>query len=460
MASLILSSPESFVKSPSQPQSRNRFTISDKVRILNELNASGGWVRRTAKANGLHHSVLQRWKKDEESLVKLAGTKGCLARRVSNEVTTYRFGKEVEQELLAFVEKRREQSFHVTPKMLVTEWMRIHPESVSALSTAAARARIYRFMRRNSLVFRRTTHKAQVTRTNPVVIEDFVSYCNWKAELLGIAPDCIANFDETNVYFSPPIHTTIAKKGSKTVSIRQPDSSNRCTAMLGVSMTGYKLPPFIIFKGKMTQTARVRRELLNAAANHYPSGLIYKCQKQAWMDEATMLEWVETVWRPFTAKKNGAPTLLMIDWAPSHVGFAVKNRIASCNTELEFIPKGYTSKCQVLDVGINKPFADYIREQVDRWQLRNAFDKKPSRQDVSHWIRMSWMEIRESTIINTWRHIGFKANGSGSDQVCGEGTVDDDVSVNDETNLDPLAYNTCDEISDSETEDEDEFAVR
>jgi len=351
--------------------------------------------------------------------------------------------------------------------MLVAEWTKVDPDGVAALSVNAARARIYRFMRRNELSFRRTTHQAQVTRTDPQIITDFVSYCNWKAKLLGIAPECTANFDETNVYFSPPIRSTIAHKGSRTVAIRTPDSNNRCTAMLGVTLSGYKFPPFIIYQGKVSRCGRIRRELANARANHYPPGLIYQCQDKAWMDENTMLEWVETVWKPFTEQVKKAPTLLLLDWAPAHVVSSVKAAIASCNTELEFIPKGYTSKCQVLDVGINKPFSDYIRNNVAEWQVSHDFNDKPLRQDVAHWIRMSWLAIKDSTIKNTWKHIGFEAQRStdGVINISGniaERVVESDIgSVNDEEQLDPLAYNTCVEDSDSDTEEEDEdkFAV-
>mgnify|MGYP005852193269 CR=1 FL=1 len=185
------------------------------------------------------------------------------------------------------------------------------------------------------------------------------------------------------------------------------------------------------------------------------------------MDEVTMLDWVNNVWKPFTQRINGAPSLLLLDWAPAHMMSSVKSAIANCNTELEFVPKGYTSKLQVLDVGVNKPFSDYIRQQVDDWQVRNQFDTKPRRQDVSHWIKMAWMEITETTIKNTWRRIGLVgSNHTISEDVVitnGDSDIESvDGSVNDEEHLDPLAYNTCDECSDSETEesDEDEFAVR
>jgi len=441
--------------------------VTEKVRILHDLDATGGWIARTAKENGIPPSCLRRWNKGRAFLEDKAGQLGCRARRVSDDKRKAVHGNLIEKHLLDFVESRRENSFHVTPRMLVAEWTKVDPDGVSALSVSAARARIYRFMRRNELSFRRTTHQAQVTRTNPKVITDFVSYCNWKAKLLGITPERIAHFDETNVYFSPPIWSTIAHKGSKTVAIRTPDSNNRCTAMIGVTMAGYKFPPFIIYSGKVSRSGRIRRELVNARANHYPPGLIYQCQEKAWMDENTMLQWVDTVWKPFTEQVNKAPTLLLLDWAPAHVVASVKTAISNCNTELEFIPKGYTSKCQVMDVGINKPFSDYIRNNVADWQVSHEFTDKPMRQDVAHWIRMAWLEITDSTIKNTWKHIGFEEEGTKNNIINTNDAVDhsgtsDIGSVNDEEQLDPLAYNTCAEDSDSDTEEEneDKFAVR
>jgi hypothetical protein len=36
-----------------------------------------------------------------------------------------------------------------------------------------------------------------------------------------------------------------------------------------------------------------------------------------------------------------------------------------CNTESDYIPKGYTCKLQSMDGGINKPLKNYITQQLD-----------------------------------------------------------------------------------------------
>jgi len=81
---------------------------------------------------------------------------------------------------------------------------------------------------------------------------------------------------------------------------------------------------------------------------------------------------------------------------------------------------------------------------------------------------MSWLEIKDSTIKNTWKHIGFHCPETQNvtinmeEAMAKETTRTDTGSVNDEEKLDPLAYNTCVEDSDSDTEEENEneFAVR
>ena len=44
-----------------------------------------------------------------------------------------------------------------------------------------------------------------------------------------------------------------------------------------------------------------------------------------------------------------------------------------------------------------------------QWQVLHDFNDKPLRQEVVQWIKMSWLEIKDSTIQNTWKHIGFQA---------------------------------------------------
>jgi hypothetical protein len=46
---------------------------------------------------------------------------------------------------------------------------------------------------------------------------------------------------------------------------------------------------------------------------------------------------------------------------------------------MELVPGGYTSRLQVMDVGLNKPFKDRVRDQYDEWFMTVPSGSKPQR---------------------------------------------------------------------------------
>lgn len=72
-----------------------------------------------------------------------------------------------------------------------------------------------------------------------------------------------------------------------------------------------------------------------------------------------------------------------------------------------------TSKVQVLDVGINKPFKSHMNNSWLPFLLQVIEDdnqtqcKKVERKEMSRWIGDSWDKITPLTIRKTSRHIGF-----------------------------------------------------
>ena len=164
----------------------------------------------------------------------------------------------------------------------------------------------------------------------------------------------------------------MARRGSRTVSVRSTGSSNRVSVLLGVTMSGIKLKPFLIFKGK--PEGRIIREFSQLK---YPDGYIYTVQEKAWIDEASFGVWIEKVWRLFCEDKPA--TYLIMDQCKVHMINSIVSQLQYLGTEVEFILAGYTSRLQVLDVGINKPFKDYLRSAYEEYMMTNSGNKAPSR---------------------------------------------------------------------------------
>jgi hypothetical protein len=309
-------------------------------------------------------------------------------------------------QLKLYVDGRREMDLSVSLRGILVEAYRIDPVSVDLVSQIALRSRLYRLIRSWDISYRRCTHKAQNTRHCVLVIADFLDYVNEKMKFLGVSDDDVFNCDQTNCFYSMENTYTYASRGSRTVGLRGAESTARCTVMLGVNRSGTnKLPPYIIFKGVNNATGRIYKEL--ERKENLPDDCEYGVQEKAWMDESQMLLWIKNVWKPFTGARDGKLTYLILDECRTHMTTIVAKAFADCRTEVEYIPGGYTAKLQPMDVGINKPFKNYVRSQFEIWLIANLDNAKPQRKDVAKWISNAWNEIEQRTIVNSWRKAGI-----------------------------------------------------
>jgi DDE superfamily endonuclease len=133
----------------------------------------------------------------------------------------------------------------------------------------------------------------------------------------------------------------------------------------------------------------------------------YAVQKKAWMDEAKMIDWIERVCAPHIRRQQPAGIMyLLLDKFRTHLTAKVKDTFEKCGTEVDYIPGGYTSKYQMLDVGVNRPFKNNTVNDFTQWMINTGSDK-PTRHDVSGSINNSWNKISVDNIKNSWRKVGI-----------------------------------------------------
>jgi DDE superfamily endonuclease len=307
------------------------------------------------------------------------------------------FSDELIADLKKFFENSHDEDFSVSLRLMVAQAKLLSPTVTEGISNRTIISRIYRLLKKWDVTWRRETRIAQNTRHILEVEDEFHAYVQQKIQLLGV--DCcnIYNADETNMYFSPQPTSTYAPRGSKTVSIKGADSSSRCTIMLGASMLGGKLTPFVIFKGKNSRTGHIRREI--DRRDGYLDGMEFGVQECAWMDEALMLEWIEKMWKPSISRNK--ISYVILDECRSHLTAEVRKAFADCNTEVDLIPGGYTSRLQPMDVGLNKPFKGYVRDKFTDWLIENR-NVKPTRQNVSKWIMNGCSRVSEQIVLNAF----------------------------------------------------------
>ena len=144
--------------------------------------------------------------------------------------------------------------------------------------------------------------------------------------------NCIANMDKTPIFFDMVGALTIDCCGAQSVPIcTTGNDKNQLTYVLGIFADGTKLPPVVIFKGKRKPKGQ------------YPPGLVVKMQKNGWMDENLMKDWLETIWLQRAENVSQKKSLLILDSFVGHLTQSVKHKCQETNTVLGVIPGGLTT---------------------------------------------------------------------------------------------------------------------
>ena len=110
-----------------------------------------------------------------------------------------------------------------------------------------------------------------------------------------------------------------------------------------------------------------------------------------------------------TPYSSGIPseerTLLVWDSFRGHLTDGVKSYAKKCKIDQAVIPGGLTGILQPLDVVINKPFKDRLRQLWQDWMINGKHQfmasgkqKKPTKNQVLQWIKTAWKTIPESMV--------------------------------------------------------------
>ena len=212
-------------------------------------------------------------------------------------------------------------------------------------------------MRRNKLTLRAKTSLAQRL---PAQLEDkIMQFYKDIQRARQNYPFCfIGNMDETPAFFDLVPNKVVDRVGSKDCWVITTGSEKwHITVVLTVMADGEIPPPMVIFKCK-------RKLKLTGV----PDGMIVAVQEKAWMDHKLMQVYLDEVWHPFIkrrAEELGLPakSLLVMDSFSAHLTDDVTENLQKNNCTSAIIPGGCTSKVQPLDVSINKPFKQILKNK-------------------------------------------------------------------------------------------------
>jgi DDE superfamily endonuclease len=382
---------------------RRRFSLQDKMclvrSIQRKIETERVSIRMACNTANIHHKQYLTWKKEFNVMRDVRNSK-------AKSICTGRSSilKPFEQDLLKFIFELREQGMGVSKTMVM-----IKAASISRPFREKSRTAQYncakRFVHSHGLVYRMGTHESQTDpRETTALALDFVRSVGPKLMQKCRHQDFIINMDQTPVPFTYNSKKTLELIGRRTVHVRKStNDTKRATFAMTVTASGKVLKPLLIFKGK--RGGRIEKRELTT----FPKEILYACQDNAWMDEAAMLLWVEKILKPYIleAPEHIVP-ILFLDSYRCHMMASVVGAIHELGVEVEHIPGGCTGLAQPVDVGINKPFKNRIRQQWESWMIQEGIihgtTSPPTREDIAKWSVGAMQTLPERIVKNSWRH--------------------------------------------------------
>ena len=352
---------------------------------------------------------------------------------------------ELEDKLVNWIEDQRQCGYIVTRNMIRMKALAMIDE-LNITGFQASNNWCTRFLRRNNLALRQKTKIAQKLPEDQeekiVNFHCFVLNCRKKAnhELVNIG-----NMDETPVWFNMPSARTVNTRGEKSVSITTTGHEKSLfTVVLSCLADGTKLKPMIIFKRKTKPKEK------------FPPGVVVHHHPKGWMDTDGMKLWIQKVWSSRPGGLLRQRSLLVWDAFRVHLADPVKRALRQTNTDVAVIPGGLTSVLQPLDVCLNKPFKDRVRERWTTWIVEGEKSLTPagnvraaSLTTVASWVLEAWRDLPEEMVARSFKKCGISNSTDGTeDDMLWEEEEEEEATIPDEESVD------------QESEDEDVYDDR
>ncbi|CAG8627368.1 9882_t:CDS:1, partial [Ambispora leptoticha] len=355
---------------------------------------------------------VQEWRKQKASLEAARDDKDIIVNQVR--VLSGRSRKAayplLEDELLEYIKKKREEKCTVTTSMIIKKAKDLGT-SLGLSDIKFSRGWAETFKQRHKLVKRARTQIAQkVPEDMPQTVINFLRIAREKT--YNIEKKFIISFDETPMWFDMPQNSTIDFKGVHEVTVKLTGSDKlRFTVVLSYTAAGEKLPPMVIFKLKKKPKGKFPRNIVVATA---PS---------ANMTQDLMISTFipRVVWaRPNSFFKSKG--IIFFDAHRSHNRDGVIRKLNSEGLDILEIPGGTTCVLQPLDVSVNKPFKNGMQRRWEEWMDRGKVvltkkgnHKKASYELVCEWVSETWKEISTNVLVKSFEATGLTLNPDNSE---------------------------------------------
>ena len=144
----------------------------------------------------------------------------------------------------------------------------------------------------------------------------------------------------------------------------------------------------------------------------------------AWSTTDIINDWLDKIYLPYINKDPLLGSgLLIMDKASSHINEDIIEKCTGQFCDVSILPSGCTSILQPLDISINKPFKNALKEKYIRYCIdKGVAFSKVGKEDIINWVGDIWFSdkiINKELIKNSFKVCGLsnKIDGSEDDLI-------------------------------------------
>ena len=192
------------------------------------------------------------------------------------------------------------------------------------------------------------------------------------AEVLmkDIPEQLIINWDQTGLSIVPTGDWTMEKEGTKIVPIAHNDDKRQITAVLAITASGDYLPPQLLYQGK---TPKCHPQI-----SFTPGWDVWHSENH-WSNEITMKRYIDRIIVPFVTQKRidlklepTRPAAAIFDNFRGQTTAGILSHLRSHHIVPIQLPANCTDKLQPLDISVNKPMKDHLKNKFQQWYAQEV----------------------------------------------------------------------------------------
>ena len=201
--------------------------------------------------------------------------------------------------------------------------------------------------------------------------ESFLEEVTQTVLMEEIPPELILNWDQTGIKIIPTSTWTMEQRGARRVEMVGVNDKRQITAVFCGSLVGDFLPIQLIYKGK---TSRCHPKF------QFPEGWDITHAPNHWSNEFTMIQYINNIVVPYIVKvreqfSDTTPALVIMDNFKGQITDPVLSLLESNNIHTCLLPPNTTDRLQPMDISVNKPAKDFIRQKFDGWYAEQVMSQ-------------------------------------------------------------------------------------